>query len=719
MGYFSFNNQSITIDEPKEVTLANSPNFITIKSANTDQPNNFAKIKLYVNRPNLLTGTKSEITITIKEQRNNNTHTFIGTYDKDTQKDNSFIINELDPTIPIEMQSSTIISTANNLRTCLMKEDYIRNNFNISILPQQVNEYNDNNNYYAYFWGGTVIELTAKEAGNKYNCEVDISHKTIEDDSKNKWNIGDQYKIQFNIEDCYITGLPIYLYWILEPHNENMPVLRPLRVIQIEGVENPKNNQFKIALPDEKTTIKQATLETLTSLKSAMERIDDITQKFELSLDPDNLAINIKYTKGDQYGTTYSGRPILSKDQYNPNTYQISHQVQHSTTTDNIGNVDDNIRLEADIYTNTGITWGGQNDHLNASGTYLTTLSKTYFGQALWFDLNALMSKRISYSPYFLSLTHADSTTAQWVDTGTIADYRVTIRRTNEYTNTPIYISQPLYVINGYNYTLDNATPDNHIDQYIVDLNNNNHHKAKPLTDNTTRTHIRGQKQYYNFLLKRKTAQSQPLLALKYTLYTQSHRPIAQYIEPYTDAATMHTANTTLLNLDQFLPTYNNKTVGYIQVTLVTPQDQQTLELTQAITYHIQPHCLHTVRDYAYLNRLGGWDTFNFGANKSVDFKTTTTTYYKTLTPGFTPYTQIESVSAKTVSEQHTVQTTPIDLPTVETLREISTSHAVYELSTRRYILVDDLALKYNHQDNLFQVEMKYHYTDKYNGQMQ
>jgi hypothetical protein len=135
----------------------------------------------------------------------------------------------------------------------------------------------------------------------------------------------------------------------------------------------------------------------------------------------------------------------------------------------------------------------------------------------------------------------------------------------------------------------------------------------------------------------------------------------------------------------------------------------------EALTLRILPDCLYRVNDFAYLNSLGGWSSFNFGGTEQTDFKADAVTIHRTPTPGCTVSSRIESVFGKGVSEQFTVQTAPLTRQTADRLKEISASVAVYELSTLRYVIVEELTVKHNSKDDLFALQMKYRYSDAYN----
>ena len=213
-----------------------------------------------------------------------------------------------------------------------------------------------------------------------------------------------------------------------------------------------------------------------------------------------------------------------------------------------------------------------------------------------------------------------------------------------------------------------------------------------------------------------------PFIGLHYKLYTQSGALIRTHTERGQPESSFSKVNTALLQLDQFLPMYNGKTVGRIDVTLCRWHkskslgiDEPEVIISMPLSFRILPEVFNEVNDFVFLNQLGGWDTMNFGGGFSSEFKSASTTIYKTLQPDFTLQSEIESVAMKSVQEQKIVQTSPITKENVEWLRQMSASPTVYELSTKRYILIDDMSLKYNSTDELYQVEMKYHYTDTFN----
>ena len=108
------------------------------------------------------------------------------------------------------------------------------------------------------------------------------------------------------------------------------------------------------------------------------------------------------------------------------------------------------------------------------------------------------------------------------------------------------------------------------------------------------------------------------------------------------------------------------------------------------LKYFVIPECLNRTNEFAFLNRLGGWDSFNFGGTWSTEFKTDVSTIYKTLLPDYKISSEIESVFKKEIEEQFVIQSDMVDYKTVEWLRELAASKVVYELYSLKYVIVEE-----------------------------
>ncbi|WP_051697496.1 hypothetical protein [Prevotella sp. 10(H)] len=330
---------------------------------------------------------------------------------------------------------------------------------------------------------------------------------------------------------------------------------------------------------------------------------------------------------------------------------------------------------------------------------YITTLSKTYYGQPAWFDVNTIWANTNQYSDSFLN------DAINWCDTGTDTAFRFTARKFDGINNETFFYSDKLYAITGY----DRNLTENDLSKYVYNTGKNN--EVFPLTRQPVLTHIKDQKQYFNFILSDTDKDTDCKLGILYKAYTQSGSYLGTAKTDDQDKSLFNVVNTIRLDIDNAVLDKYPK-AGIVKVCLCRNGEA----VSKPLTFKILPDCLYKVNDFAFLNALGGWSSFNFGGMEQTDFKSDKTTIHRTQTPGFNISSRIESVFNKEVTEQFVVQTMPITREVAEWLKELSTSVAVYELSTSRYVIVDELNVKHTSKDDLFTLQMKYHYSDSYNA---
>ncbi len=386
-----------------------------------------------------------------------------------------------------------------------------------------------------------------------------------------------------------------------------------------------------------------------------------------------------------------------------------------------LGNVD--IEVEVYSYADKKLGIGEATDKDIRPGMPLVTMSKSYFGQPVWFDINALTGTRKSYSEKFLQsgIKQADNTTPTWVDAGTVNNYRLIARTFDGSRRETVYYSDILFTLTGYSRTLSHVD----MERYIYDeepeedsKNTTTREKFRPLTNQPVLPHVKGQAQYFNFIL-RDTRQGESLVTKEYNLgiYYEFFSSSGKYIDKRTDfmrsRKNFSTVNTIRLSLDKKIAEVEKtQKVGYVKVYLC----RNNYPVGEPIEFRIVPECLHKLNDFAFLNALGGWSSFNFEGEKSVTVKPEANTIYKTQLPDYTVSSQIESVFDKEIEETFSVKTASITAEVADWLKELGASIAVYELSTDRYVVIDDFNIKHTTKDSLFVLEMKYHYSDTYNA---
>ncbi|SHG14300.1 hypothetical protein [Dysgonomonas macrotermitis] len=741
MGYYS-NKQIAKITEPKELTLSGNPNFITIESVNDTSGDIFFSAQIscknlamgaipdYIPADRLEALIRTASTFTIRLKESNTSYTFQGTYDKTAVNNSTFYIAKqgdiIDNSDIVLSETQALGITAQNIRTCLLANSFLRNNYEINIISTIFSE--------ELICDNSYVTIKGKGKGPQYNFDIELAEF-------------DEPLTLFDNETWFITatftGYPdslmqndLFGYSYRSPDDRYS--IGTFTGVYLEETERYPGSVYVVRPQDNGLTMEECRQETLKNLGETLNNneyfnifysatYDETNKYLVLIRKADTLDYTIALSLNPVFGTLTNGNRLVVD-------VNLETKITYATSSDSIDGGKGNYRIDLDIYENTKTFLGNSKGELCNEGNYLTTLSKAYSGQPLWFDLNTLMNKRAGYSPNFLD---NDNT---WADTGTISSYRFVAKRSGEGSNLSVYYSYPLYVLKGYDALLkdsDMEQPDNEWHYYAMNFsqkfNEASFDTGKALTTMQSRTHIKGQEQYFNFIalninkgpyLTVNPPRTLPTFCLHYKLYTQSGNFITEYTSHEMNEKEFYSVNTARLDLDRFLPTAPNQAgterpVGRIDVCLsVSHYDENyniNIPLTPVsapLTFRILPENLHTVNNFAFLNRLGGWDTMNFGGTASTDFKTTASTIFKTLQPQAKPYAEVESVVARSVQEQIVAQTSPVTYEVVEWLRQMSASPAVYELRTKRYIVVDEMNLKYNTTDDLFQIEMKYHYTD-------
>jgi len=411
---------------------------------------------------------------------------------------------------------------------------------------------------------------------------------------------------------------------------------------------------------------------------------------------------SVIYIKAKSINKAYSFEIDNSDPSLPTGFISLENETGGNYESDSILKDKDSVELQLDIYKDAPV-FPGQED-FEKMGTHITTLSKTYFGQPVWFDVNSLWTNQNKYSDAFLE------DNGVWTSAGTATGFRFTAKKYDGVNSETFYYSDVLYTITGYGRTLDKTD----ITKYVFNPVADNDIKFSPLTKQPALIYIKGQTQYFNFILSDpehgKRPNDKDKLRILYKLRSQSGNYIGEVTKHEQKIDLFDVVNTIRLEIDSILDEYPK--TGIVEAYL----SRNGKTVSEPLTFTILPAHLYKVNDFAFLNSLGGWSSFNFGGTAQTDFKSDTTTIFRTLTPDFNTHSRIESVFNKEVTEQFIVQTSPIKAEVADWLKEMSASIAVYELSTKRYIIIDELNVKHNTKDDLFTLQMKYHYSDGYKG---
>ena len=667
---------------PKTISLASNPNFVQFESYEKDNEK-FITVSLRIISPGYVADNPESgepkmnySAFIIKERVGEEppVHTFKGRSVEDTDSDMEGYDNIF------TLDSEDLSATASSLKDCLSANSFFSQKFNISISPK------DN----------TVINLTSKGNGEEYTFELNG-----EDDYF-------PFFAEMTGDSTVINpSLPEKIDISIKVVNPN--VLVDQTSIKIEEVANQKTYSFvgtKEAKEVNSVTFFLAENDSITTaenIKACLMKNSFLRSNFEITIPP--IRTGSEVGNGDTIRIVSKGTGIryafrfVSPDKEDTRFIKVSGDPSNTVNSDSISEDKSDCEIELDIYSDTDVFPGEQDD--TKLGTYITTISKAYFNKPLWFDVNAIAANRKTFSTDFMDK-------AGWCNAGTASDYRFVAKRFDGTNHETFYVSDVFYTINGYNRNLEK----NDLDAYVYKADANN--IVKPLTRQPELTHIEGQKQFFNFIYsdpnKDQIGSWGNKFGIIYKLYSQSGNYLGEKKAHETIKMNLHIVNTIVLDIDSATMMYSN--VGLVEVFLC--RDDKTI--SEPLKFRILPSCLYEVRDFAFLNSLGGWSSFNFGGTKQTDFKASGNTFFKTQTPAHNYRSDIESVSGKSIEEQFVVETIPIDSHTADWLKEISSSLAVYELSTERYVIIDELNVKHNTRDDLFTLQMKYHYSDSYNA---
>lgn len=355
--------------------------------------------------------------------------------------------------------------------------------------------------------------------------------------------------------------------------------------------------------------------------------------------------------------------------------YTINWVNPVSRNNDSISGEASTAEIDLDVYTNPNVFLGQDDRPITPDrlGTYVTTLQKTYAGQPVWFELNALFSQYGGYN--------RPSGTSGWFDTGTLRTYRFTakVKGINSFY---FYQSNVLYVLNGYG----PASEGLNLSQYVY-----NENTIKLLTNKPRTPYIRGQREFLNFIFSDpQRGISQPIdftLRIAYRVYTTSDNYLGTVYGQENARADFWIVNTCRLDIDTVLDQY--PTAGIVRVALargvaLVSNDQE---------YIIRPECLHTLRQFSFINRLGGWDTFNFDAGIKDEIKPNIETYNKTLTPSYQKGDSIETVYSATLANTFTIEGAPVTDDVAAWLKELAAARVILD-NDGNYIIIEDFTLQ-------------------------
>ena len=330
-------------------------------------------------------------------------------------------------------------------------------------------------------------------------------------------------------------------------------------------------------------------------------------------------------------------------------------------------------------------------------GNSLVQLKKTYYGHPISFDLGRVFS---TFGGYALP-----PNAYEWSNTGTSTSFRVSASVTT-HTTKRFYFSDVLRVLNGR--TIENETGD--LKDYVCKVNESlapPTSKIKLLSNKPRCNYVKGQKEYLNFIFldparKRKVEDDYHI-----GVYYRAFSPVGNLLyETFAQSAVrtdFHDVNTLLLDIDSVLTSAHKASL--VEVCLRVRDN----DLSEPIGFDVRPSCWHRVQQFSFLNRLGGWDAFNFDAEVKEENKVTLETFRRPRQADYKKGDAIEDVHASNIRTYYSIESAPLTCETAKWVKEIAVSPAILDNEGRRVVL-DEFALNIDPTNvDMHRLTVKYH----------
>lgn len=379
--------------------------------------------------------------------------------------------------------------------------------------------------------------------------------------------------------------------------------------------------------------------------------------------------------------------------------YTLTWVQPTSSNNDSISGEASTVEVSLDVYTDAPIFLGADDRPLNSAllGTFALTLSKTYSGDTLWFDVNGPFAKSTAFN--------LPPDTFGWFNTNTLRVFRF-VARIAGINNYAFYLSNALYVLRGYGEASDPIDLEDYV--YISD-------EIKLLTNKPRTNYVKGQREYLNFMFsdidRGKPYVQNWTLQILYRAYDTVGKFIGQITSDPINRTALNMVNTCVLRIDTLLAAYPS--AGLIKVSLA----RGTAIVSNDLEYTVRPTSLHTLRQFSFLNKLGGWDSFNFDATPSEEVKVSFDTFTKTVTPAYRKGDGIETAYAAQLEDTLTVVGAPVTDDVAEWLKELGASTVVLD-SNGNYIIKTEFSTPISDNAKNMQVPtMKYRLSETYTNE--
>lgn len=318
-------------------------------------------------------------------------------------------------------------------------------------------------------------------------------------------------------------------------------------------------------------------------------------------------------------------------------------------------------------------------------GRPVVTLNKSYNGSPMWFDLNGVASHKLEFTP---------PNGLGWFNPRTMTAYRASMRAGNEVQRLA-YVTDIMYVLHGFG-RIGETLP---ISEYVYELS-----PVKLLTNKPVTPYVYGQVEYLTFMLGAQlTGKQIGVLLRAYNGSGQYLGSTTQYVTPTQILSAINTCGFSFSALLDIYPDAVQLSACLTMGGAIISDDQ---------LYEVKPECYHDSNPFHFINRLGGWDTFNFDGVLIDDAKPVNETYERTVTPSYHKSQGVEATYAADLSNSMSIQGAPVGEDVAEWLKEFVAAKVIVDGEGRR-VLLEDFTLREEEGENVAPT-IKYRYSETY-----
>ncbi len=308
------------------------------------------------------------------------------------------------------------------------------------------------------------------------------------------------------------------------------------------------------------------------------------------------------------------------------------------------------IDVELEEITGAPLSAGGA----GAEGVPVVTLSKSYDGTPVWFDLNAAVAAPRTYLP--------PPAAPGVYDTGTVRSFRASARL-GGVINTHLYTGDVLYAVSGTGSLAEGSD----LGSYVIGPA-----PGRLLSDAPRRRWLPGQPLYVNLLVGPEGYEGAGELGLSVYVYDASGEYLtttATVLVPLTLTAATVSVDTSLIEPWLVFGASLLRVVVW----------QAGADMSNALEWEVGDPCKASPYPVTFLSRLGGWEVYDLDAVPDSEYEIDPTTYERAVRPDFRRGESVEAVYDAGLTRTRTVTLPPVPAATGRWLCQLAASPAVFD----------------------------------------